>query len=277
MGNIQRALVEFGHCEAVVQRLQHPIHLYFVRSAQAGFALLAGRLDQSRALIGSAWECGRPVGRVSDAFHAVQSAILLRECGDLEHLLPRVREIQSAANGLSAQAAAGAIVFSECGRLDDARAEMERLFASGLREQLYDPNWLPWYVMLGRIAAALDTAHHARQFYDLLLPYQEYTGVFGIFCAVTGINQLTLAMLARSLGAFDRALDHAQAALGVARRMNAIPEEARCQLELARIHGLRERPELVTIPLEAARRIAAEIGMKGVLREIAELESKKRA
>jgi tetratricopeptide (TPR) repeat protein len=207
----------------------------------------------------------------------VQTAILLRERGDLGQLLSQVREIQSFARGVSAQAGAGALIFSECGRIDEAYAEIDRLFASGLKEQFYDPNWLFWYVMLGRVVARIGPAEHARAFYDLLAPYQEYAGILGIFCAVTGINQLTLAMLARSLGSLDRALEHAEAALHFARRMHAAPEEARCHLEIARIQRLRGRSDLAIAPLEAARRIAREIGMKGVLREIAEFENTARA
>jgi hypothetical protein len=101
--------------------------------------------------------------------------------------------------------------------------------------------------MIGRVVAQIGPDEHARRFYELLLPYEEYAGVCGTLCAVTGVNQLTLATLARKLGAFDRALEHAEAALHFARRMNALPEEARCQLELAHVHrrrGSRSLPSL---------------------------------
>ncbi len=149
---------------------------------------------------------------------------------------------------------------------------------SGSARRDCDPAWLPWFVILGRVAAEISAPQHARSFYELLLPYHQYVGGCGGLRLPLCSNghQPTDPRHARpeprSLRSSAR--PHRN---GAASRAENGRDSGRgaLHLEIARLHRLRERPELAVTPLEAARRIATETGMKGVLREIAELERKK--
>jgi hypothetical protein len=98
-GSAQQALAELGAAKISRYACSTRSTSTSCWSARAAFALLTGRLDSARTLIDEAWESGRSVGRLADAFRRLQVAILARETGDLEQLLLCVREIQASANG----------------------------------------------------------------------------------------------------------------------------------------------------------------------------------
>jgi DNA-binding winged helix-turn-helix (wHTH) protein len=264
------ALLELA--ENVARGLQDPSQLYFIASSRAAFALYEGRLSDVPELKARARAAGQHLGRIATVFERMQTLLLARETGDTEALVESVQAISGSTNSTLAARASVLMILTEAGHLGAARRELSNL-SPRLLTSAFDINWLSWYVVLGRALADIGPSALCEALYAELTPHAGFTAVVGSVGAVFGHVSLSLGILARRLGNLERSCEHLRASVTEARSAGGRPEQARSHLELARTLLLMERGAEALTELDAAERLASEIGMKKILRDAAALRS----
>jgi DNA-binding CsgD family transcriptional regulator len=130
--------------------------------------------------------------------------------------------------------------------------------------QLPRPTALPCLEERARLAALLDDVEGATIAYQRLSPWADYFAASASGqTTFNGSVQLSLGVLATTLGRQDRAARHLRAAIEANQRAGLPPFEAQARFELARVQsrrGDRDRSEALVLASEAAR-LAEELGM----------------
>jgi tetratricopeptide (TPR) repeat protein len=192
-------------------------------------------------------------------FLAIQLFALRREQGKLAELQPVVQSFIDQYPALRWRVGL-AYVLCDVGRLDEARAEFERMASDGFAELPLDFNWLISATILAEVCARLKDAQRAPALYQLLLPHADRMAVIGDTVACNGSVARYLALLARTMGDWDVAERHFRAALDMNERMGARPFVAHTAQEFAEMLLERSGPgdrarakELLDRALDEAR------------------------
>jgi DNA-binding CsgD family transcriptional regulator len=153
--------------------------------------------------------------------------------------------------------------YASRGEMDRAAVHYQRL-PSWDSWHLPRPSTLPRIEERGRLAALFDDADGATVAYQRLLPWADYFAASGSCqTTFTGSVQLSLGVLAATLGKQDRAAHHLRAAIDANQRAGIPPFEAQARFELARVlsrRGDRDRSEALVLAADAAR-LAEDLGM----------------
>jgi tetratricopeptide (TPR) repeat protein len=138
--------------------------------------------------------------------------------------------------------AALAHVYAEAGRVDEARAEIERLSSDDLRAIAHTRGGPVYMPALTQAHVILCDTTHAAMLYALLLPYARQLMVDkdGLICL--GSGSLCLGLLAHLMGRWDDALRHLDDALAVHTRINSPPWIANTHYATAKVLLARNGP-----------------------------------
>jgi hypothetical protein len=157
------------------------------------------------------------------------------------------------------------------GRLDEARAELERLAARDFEDLPRDLGWTSVMVELTEVCAAVGDRQRAAKLYSLLLPCAAYVVVTPYHATCWGSVARSLGILATMLEDWASAEAHFVVALERNRRLRARPWIARTQLDYARMLCRRDQPgdpSKAHALLDEAHSAATALGMRPLAEKI---------
>jgi tetratricopeptide (TPR) repeat protein len=160
-----------------------------------------------------------------------------------------------------------ALIYSELGRTEEARAEFEHLAQHNFADLPRDSLWMACMTYLADVCTFLGDRARATTLYQLLLPYAGYTVVIGNAAACYGALSRYLGALATTLGRWDEAAQHFEDALAMNARMDAQPWLAHTQYQYAAMLLARDQPsdsEKARELLKSALVTARELGMRAL-------------
>jgi eukaryotic-like serine/threonine-protein kinase len=236
-------------------------------------ALMEGRFSEAKSLAEEALRIGQRLGvRAGNAFSDHMLA-LRREQGRLSELERGVASwvarypLDLLGRGVLA------VLYAESGRIDEARAELERAAVRGFSRAAGRSTWLAGIAMFSEVCARLGDAAVAATVYEQLLPYASHN-VLTVINAWYGPVTYYLAILAAAASRFEQAAAHFEQALAYCQRIAARPFVARTQYQFARMLRARGAPhdhDTALALLGAALGGVCAMEMKGLERDIREL------
>ncbi len=226
---------------ALAKQTREPAALWLSVVYQGLWAILEGRFEDAERLANAALELARRFEHGGGPmFHAIQISRVRAEQGRLAEMIPVIEAIAKSSPILSWRARL-AQLYAEFGREEDARREFEQLAADDFASIPVDTTRLLTLVYVVEACALLRDAKRAEVLYRLLLPYAK-RNVVVVNAAVNGSVERYLGQLAATLGRYDDAARHFEAAIDFDRRLGARPLQARVQVDYARMLLLRGAP-----------------------------------
>jgi DNA-binding CsgD family transcriptional regulator len=262
---VEDDIVHLGRADAPVGRRDTALGVIGLRAA---LALMRGELDAAARL--SAEANSRMSGvdtqeRESQmAFLSVQVFTLRREQGRLKELAPVLTHFMRTTSAASVWGPGLAVLYVELDRLDEARAEFERLAARDFDDLPRDGRWATCLAYLAEVCAALNDARRAAMLYRLLLPYADRALVLGGGFVCSGASGRHLGMLAATMSNWRASERHFEEALAMNTRIGALLPLAHARHDYAAMllarsaPGDRERAKaLLRSSLSSARKMGA--------------------
>ena len=241
-----RADVEaaFGACAALAEELRQPYYLWYVASFQALRVFLEARFDDSERLAQEAAAIGQRTlnTNVSQIF-GMQMYAVRKEQGRMAEIEAPARAFIAQYPTLPAWRAALAVICTEIGRADDARAEFEQLAADDFAGLPRDTFWLAAIHGLADVCAFLGDVRRAAPLFRLLEPYADRNVVMTPGTACSGSAARPLARLAALLGRWAEARRYFEQALSLGERLRARHFVAHAQCDYAEMLLAHAQPE----------------------------------
>jgi tetratricopeptide (TPR) repeat protein len=274
-GRVDEVRREAEICDEIVEQLGQPLQRYFVAWLHATIARLEGRFDDSERLADEALDIAVAADH-PDAMivWGTQALILGFERGKAEHLLDAAERLLEELPDLSAWPAAVSLVRAVAGRFDAAH-DLLRTQVARLDQLSFDAIWTPALMALTEVMRMVDDAAGAQQVYEMLEPYGDTICVISLNLSEMGPVHRSLGVLATLLGEHERAERHFERALEMSTEIGAPPHVARASTDYARMllgRGKEGDAARARDLLAGARTTATELGMAGLLRDIAALE-----
>lgn len=199
-GRMNEARAEAAHHAELARTLRLPYELMYTAVFAAMRALAEGRLDDAERESVHVAAFGELRGG-ADAIqfvgvHRVTIALLRGEFGELADVIGEFADRYPA---LSAWRAGHAYALAEAGRVDEARALLDRVWPPE-HTLARDAVWLPAVALLGLTAARLRDTERAAHLYRLLAPYARRPIVLGAGGAIWASTDLYLGLLAAIVG-----------------------------------------------------------------------------
>jgi DNA-binding CsgD family transcriptional regulator/tetratricopeptide (TPR) repeat protein len=260
IGDVDSARREAAASRAVAERTAQPFNLHVAEHAASAVALCEGRLAEAEEMARRSHEWSRLLtGRDASGIHGIQMFGIRREQGRLAELAPVIRLLAGRAEGDGPWRPGLASLLVELGMEAEARRELARVAADGL-DELRASLWLASLSYLTDAAAALGDEATAALLYPELEPHAGSYVMVGHAVACYGAADRQLGMLASTLGEWERAELHFEAAMTLNRPMATWLAHTAYQygrMLLAR-GGDRNRAAAL---LAEAEQLAARIGM----------------
>jgi tetratricopeptide (TPR) repeat protein len=264
LGDIAAAHAAIEEHARAANELRQPFGRWQAAIWRAAEALLAGRFEEGDSRAREAFELGCRM-RMTDAESclAVQSFIAGMELGRLAELQTTVEQL--AARYPATRWTAGlAYLHTELGHRDEAGAAFEALAAPGFASLARDNQWLIAMTILADTCAFLGDRTRAAELRELLLPYAGRNVVIVEAWACFGSADRALGLLAATMGLWEQAVAHFEAALNLNARLGARPWLARSEYGYAQMlleRGESGDAERAGTLLRRASRTAQELGM----------------
>jgi DNA-binding CsgD family transcriptional regulator len=274
-------IVHLSRDDARMRQRDYAIGLIGLRAAMA---LMRGELDAAERLLAEAnsQASGTDTGQRANqmAFIGVQVFTLRREQGRLKELGPVLTHYMRTASAASVWGPGLAVLYTELDRLDEARAEFERLAARDFDDLPRDGRWATCLAYLAEVCAALEDARRAAMLYRLLLPYADRALVLGGGFVCSGASGRHLGMLAATMSNWSASERHFEEALAMNTRIGALLPLAHSHHDYAAMllargdPGARERAKaLVQSCLSSARKMGARALEERAAARLQELEA----
>ena len=238
----------------------HPLSLMYQCMRATG----EGRFDDAEALAALLLE---PAHRSWGMLNTTQVVSILifafeNRRGRLAALVSTIQDLIRDYPATQSWRATLAYVYADGGRLDEARAEFERLAAQAGFGMTEDLTWFVVMALLAETCCQLGDADRAARLYDALLPFDGRNLTiltFELFCPVAR----ALGLLAATMGRLDLAAAHFGDALAQSERMGLLPNVALTKYDYARLVLAGDRTR--GLPLVAdAMAMAEGLGMDGL-------------
>jgi tetratricopeptide (TPR) repeat protein len=260
------ALADYLHA---TERFHQPRHDYLALTRRAALALIDGCLDDAGRLIDEAAALGERIGEPDTGNVRMSQRLgLVRARGEPEQLRATATAAIRHWVGVPSHAHAVAAGYSALAGgpddLDAARRALDTVVA--LDSWREDRSYL-WPVFVGTMvtaAARLDDRALAAELLAELEPVAASCGVNGALVGFMGSNAHWAGVAAAAVGRTDDAREWLAQALAVHRRLGARTWEAETSVELAALDPAAGHAE-------RAARLAAELGLGGVLARLAAL------
>jgi DNA-binding CsgD family transcriptional regulator len=168
-----------------------------------------------------------------------------------------------------------ALIYSELGLAQEARAEFEHLAADDFADIPRDARWVMCMAYLAEVCAFLGDAHRAATLYHFLTPHDGYNLLVGPTAACFGAASRYLGLLAATMGRWQEAQQHFEDALAVNARMGAKPWLAHTPYAYAAMLPARGQAgdhERAMSLLDAAVVLSRELGMRALEARVAVLQ-----
>lgn len=178
--------------------LRRPLYDWYVPLWRGARALMAGDFDTVEALLGQVEGIGAVAGSDNARLlAAVQRWWLLTDRGQPGEALDVVAAAVSSSPvpPVGAQVSM-ALALAQAGRVDEARAILDRLLPDQLAGEAHDSEWLPMLCEAAAAVHAVGGHPQVRWLYDALLSLRDLFVVEGIGACCLGSVELFLAMVA---------------------------------------------------------------------------------
>ena len=166
LGDLNARAREFEAYTKLADEVRQPFYQYIGVSSRAMMALFEGRLEESERLAREALALGdRMPGLDAEGVYGLQMFSVRREQGRLAELAPVVAHFVQRTAAAATWRPGLALVYSELGRADEARAEFEAIAADGLERIPKDARWVTCMTYLAEVCAFLGDAERAAVLY----------------------------------------------------------------------------------------------------------------
>jgi DNA-binding CsgD family transcriptional regulator len=253
------------------RRMSQPFHLHVAEHYASALALCDGDLAEAEAAAERSREWSHLLtGRDASGTYGIQMFGIRREQGRLGELAPVVRLLAS--SGQRGAWRPGLVtVLAELGMEAEARRELERILAGGLAEAS-STLWLASVVYLSDACGLLGDEELAAALYSELAPLAGANIQIGHLVACYGSADRCLGVLASTLGEWERAEGHFEAALALNRTLRARTWVAHTAYAYGRMLLRRGRPADAAPHLGEALSLATVIGLPSLRERIATLD-----
>jgi tetratricopeptide (TPR) repeat protein len=201
---------------AMAEEIGHPALLWTCLFSESCRLRVAARLHEAEAVAARAGRMSEP-----DAGMLVtgQRVGLLWEQGRSEEIVDLVLQAHADNPGISGFRPAAAVVLTEAGRHDDARALLDAAGREGFDAVPRDNVWATTLALWSEVVYQLGAVEHARPLYDELAPWHHMM-VWNTAVAYNSFDHY-LGGLAATLGERDTAERHFDRAIATAERIPA--------------------------------------------------------
>ena len=277
LGDLVSARRELGVVLELGGTMGQPFILHVAEHYASTIALCEGRLAEAEEHAERSRGWARPLmtGRDPSGVYGIQMFSVRREQGRLAELAPLVRVLAGGDDAGGVWAPGLAALLAELGMHDEARQELDRVREAGLvplRESL----WLASLTYLADAAAAVGHERTAALLYPELLGQAGTNVMIGYGVSSYGAADRYLGMLAATLGEWEDAVRHFDAALELNRRMGMPTWLAHTGYEYGRMllaRGATADRALAEGLLAEAAALAEQIGMPALLARTTSLTS----
>jgi tetratricopeptide (TPR) repeat protein len=262
--------------ELLVPQLRQPQYSYFATGLRAMRACLGGRFADAEQLALETLTWGQRLQLESaEGVFGMQMFTLRREQGRLHEVAPIVEMFVQERSSSSSWKPGLALMYSELGLTDKARALFDELAANEFTAIPQDDMWAAAITFLVEVCTSLGDIDRADVLYRLLSPYAGFAVVAEVSCF--GAASRYLGQLAATMGRSQEAESHFDQALAMNARMGAKPWLAHTQFQYARMLIARSAPtdvERAMILLDGARTIARQLGMRSLETRVSDVSRK---
>jgi tetratricopeptide (TPR) repeat protein len=226
----------------LADEIKDPFYLYTTASIRVCPAFLAGRFDEAERLALEAFEVGQRhgIGNAEGIF-GIHMFTIRREQGRLGEIAPVVQHFLREQGHGAAWRPGLALIYSDLGRTDDARAEFERLAVNDFAAVPRDALWQTCLAYLAEVCSTLGDEERSARLYELMLPYAELNVLVGLDFYL-GASGRYLGQLAATMARWDKAEAHFEHALRLDERTGATTWLAHSRYQYGRTLQLRGRP-----------------------------------
>lgn len=233
IGDIRRLELEVEAYATAAEKLHDPSARWRTAISRGVLAQLAGRFEECERHAAEVKATGMPSqGRVVMVMRAALLANVLRLVGRYDEILEQM-ERASRGGPIATVRAIRICVLLGLGRREEAKAEFDSMTATDLRAQPKVHTWPITLVHLAEASAILGERQQSEIIYGLLAPYPDRNAVAaGGTAACYGSMSRYLGLLASSLGRFDLAVEHFEAAIAMDEAQGAVPYVALSECEL---------------------------------------------
>jgi tetratricopeptide (TPR) repeat protein len=223
------------------------------------------RFDDAQAITGEALAVGSHLGSETVMqMYGVQTLAIARARGGLEPLLPIIQSLVEQFPLVPAWRCGMALLYRDLGMLDEAREQLELFASDDFRALPRDANWKVGVGILAAVCAMVGDVDRAERLYELLLPVADTMLIAGMPADVLGSVHGPLALLAATLGRWDDAERHYEAAQAANERCGSRAWVVHTRFEWARVVARRDTDgdqRAARALLEACREDATALGM----------------
>jgi DNA-binding SARP family transcriptional activator len=292
LGDAQAVYDELRAMERLANELRQPAQQWYVAVLRTILALFEGRFEEASALISNASdlaERGRRMftRRQSDLVHreqglseppardfveVQQTYLVQREKGLREEVVEETERSVEEMPTIALLWVLAADLYCRVGQREEAQAILDR-FAETDFYIWVDNDKLAGWCLLAEVCSSLGDPTHASRLYELLLPNAHRNAVSHPVCAFGSVSRY-LGLLASTLGRFEDAERHFEAALAMNERMGARPSLAHTEHDYGRLllaRGAEGDETKARELLGAALATARELGMEPLAGAVSEL------
>ncbi len=267
VSTVQRELAAYAR---LADELRQPYFRSRAVGVRATLALLDGRFSEAEHLALEALQSQDPEDPVLFSGYLALLSVAYWEQDRHGELTDFVKGTVEQFPFIPGVRAALAHAYAEAGRVDEARAELERLSSDDLMAMPHTRSGPLLMCELIHAHAILGDTTHAATLYALLLPYAQQLMVEkdGLICL--GSGSLLLGLLAHLMGRWDDALRHLDDALAAHTRINSPPWIANTHYATASVLLARNGPgdrERVEALLAEVLKTTEQLGMRRLQRQ----------
>lgn len=264
----KRALRALEELRERANALAHQEMLYLVAVIDVMLLIREGRLAEAEAEAQRCYELGEATGQ-DDAFGYLSGHIVaIRWAQGREgELLEMAEELAAWPARVVSDFVFGAIaaaIAAHSGRLDRARAGLDRLASDGLAGLHRFSTWMCGMTAIAETAIALGDEAVAREAHELLSPFADLPTVVSGAMACLGSTRRPLGLAASTFGDLDQAVEHLEQAVADNHRFGNRPFAAIAQADLAATLARRNRPDDRARAVELFRQAAVDADDMGM-------------
>jgi DNA-binding winged helix-turn-helix (wHTH) protein/tetratricopeptide (TPR) repeat protein len=272
---------EIGRFQELARTAGIPWFIWFALRIRTLHALSEGRLGDAEGLVQETFAVGRTMDHPNVVLLVGLHTLMLR------HLQGRDAEVEGMLVPFLAREPSSPLrpwlaeTHLRQGKETEARRAFEALAADDFAGIARDTAWLIAVAQLSVVCAGLGDRRRAAILYEMLSPFADRVIGVGASLVPLGHGSRYLALLAQTLGRWGEAAELLERSVAAHEEMGARPWLARALLDQARL--LERRPRTGrggTSPrakadraLDRALELAGEVGMVGLVAEIAALRA----
>jgi transcriptional regulator with XRE-family HTH domain/tetratricopeptide (TPR) repeat protein len=280
-------LIELGQIELADQMIEaqrqiahamkQPFQMHVAAVFQVMRAIMYGEFEKAELLAEEAATISQQIGIADlDGIYGTHMFTIRREQGRIDEIAPFVKLAIANSPKSSAWRPGLALIYSLVDQRKECQAIFDELGLDGFAFVPQDSLWVATLAYLSEVCAYLNDSVQARTLYELLLPYDRRTVVFGGATVCYGAAARYLGLLAKTMSDWGTAERHFKQAMELDEHIGAWPWLAHSRYEYANMlleRGQSEDWQKAIGLLEGATLAAQTMDMEYLLKKIVKLSS----